>query len=227
MSTLTGNVKRIPYSKKKSLYIEQEGKVIARECTFCNKMKPLKEFGFDKKAFAHARAICNECIPKKEASIPIKKKMIRDANKQSYLRKYRTTHKENTTHRVIRESRRRARQIGLPDTFNIKDYNKTMEFFSYKCALTGTDKDVELDHVIPLSIKKVGTVYGNMLPLTRELNKSKSNKNIFKWFEENSSEFSLNVKNFKKAIEFLATSNNMTPAEYKEFVFKCFDSQSP
>lgn len=107
------------------------------------------------------------------------------------------------------------------DDLNIDDLVKTAEFFDYKCALSGEKIELEWDHVIPQSVLKNGGYYGNIIPLHAKLNGSKSDTNIFEWFEANRQRFELSEKKFNRLISFLAEANEMSIEEYKEHVYRC------
>lgn len=96
-----------------------------------------------------------------------------------------------------------------------------METFNYSCALTGETNNVHLDHVIPVSWKKVGTTFSNMIPLNKKINSSKGNKNVFEWYENNKERLGLEDEKFNTMIEYMAQLNNMTTEEYKAYVYEC------
>lgn len=217
-----GALKLIPNSKSGARFIEIEGETVARECTVCNEIKKLSEFGVDKKAFAGRRAICGKCVSRRYASRTINEKEKYKQAKREW--RERTGYKPNPIRKVIRESRRRARISQLADDLTIDQYHSTMSHFSGVCSLSGESENVELDHVLPLAIGRGGTTMGNMLPLRRDLNKSKSDKNIFEWFRENKAQFGLCEERFKTAITFLSSTNKMTTEEYQIYVYWCHNN---
>lgn len=88
---------------------------------------------------------------------------------KDYVREYNKLHREAER---TRKARREARKIGLPDTFKIQDWQRCLEYFSYKCAVCGRGKSnqvaVATDHWIPLSDPRPdnpGTVATNIIPL--------------------------------------------------------------
>lgn len=102
---------------------------------------------------------------------------------------------------------------------------RTLEFFEGACALTGKRDDIHWDHVIPLSVGNVGTVRGNMIPLDAELNRRKSNLNIFEWFERCKSRLGLSEERFNRLIDFLSEENGMSKDEYRSFCYTQFENE--
>lgn len=117
-------------------------------------------------------------------------------------------------------NRRRAVAKGVQHSLTSSDIANIVARFDNTCALTGSTK-FEIDHVIPLSVKKVGTEKGNIIPLSQRLNRSKKDKNLFEWFHENKIRLKLDENKFNDLIEWLALENNMTTSEYRNFVYKC------
>jgi len=140
----------------------------------------------------------------------------REANKESIAERMRNYQADNLESYRIRKQRRRARKQALPDTYAPED--KT-----FTCDLTGTP-DVHLDHVIPLSIGHGGTIEENMLPLRGDLNLSKSDHNIFEWFDANHERLGLSQRKFDELIAYLSDLNGLTPEEYREYVYWCHDN---
>jgi hypothetical protein len=145
-------------------------------------------------------------------------------DKKEYLtelsRNWRRNNPEKAT--LIIE-RRRARKKALPDDFTEEQMTETLNFFG-GCALTGETDSLHWDHVIPLATNIGGTTFGNMIPLRSDLNTSKSDANIFEWFERNKERFNLSQTNFDRLVERLAEVNGMTAAEYRDFVYECFNT---
>ena len=97
-------------------------------------------------------------------------------------------------------------------------FQSTIDKFEGRCVLTGSECDLSVDHVIPIS-KGGGTVEGNLICIRRDLNSSKNNKNIFDWFFENKTRFSLCEDKFNKVIKYLSEVNNMSVDEYKKYTY--------
>jgi hypothetical protein len=93
-------------------------------------------------------------------------------------------------------------------------------YFGNACALTGRKYNIEKEHAIPQSIGG-GFTFENIYPLTKSLNVSKYNHNIFEWFEANRQRFELSQERFDKLIDWLASANAMTTEEYRDYVYWC------
>lgn len=117
--------------------------------------------------------------------------------------------------------RRKARMNALVNDFTDDDRTNLLEKFGGKCALTGKDVPIQLDHVIPIAIGHGGTTKGNMLPIWQRINSSKNDRNIFEWYERNAERFEVCPERFRRAIEYIADLNDMTYDEYREYVYDC------
>lgn len=138
-----------------------------------------------------------------------------------YIKKWR---KENHEKFKIQKQRRKTLIKELRSDWTLEEKEKTWSFFNNVCALTGETNNIHPDHAIPVSIGHGGTFYGNMYPLCAKLNISKNNNNIFTWFNENKDRFHLSQKRFDILIEYLASLNEMTINEYKNYVFWCHNN---
>ncbi|MCM3725097.1 hypothetical protein M3226_05215 [Neobacillus cucumis] len=120
-------------------------------------------------------------------------------------------------------------QNNTSNTLTNKEKERIMEECNYSCMLTGANKEVDLDHFIPLNLGDIvfeygigGTTYENMIPLTSSLNKSKGAQNPFTWFEKAKFKFNLDSNNWNKALDYMAKKNKMTRSEYKNRINACF-----
>src|SRR5690625_638161 len=98
------------------------------------------------------------------------------------------------------------------------DFSSTINRFDGKCALTGSEYNLSVDHVIPIS-KGGGTVEGNLICIRRDLNSSKNNSNIFDWFYENKNRFNLCERRFMNVMKRLSELNGMSLDEYKKYTY--------
>lgn len=146
-------------------------------------------------------------------NVPLLEKM---GNQQGFIwyPEYRKVDSKHT-------SRRKARKESLVDDFTDQQRSKMFSSFGSKCALTGKDVPLHVDHVMPLAIGHGGTTASNMLPIWQRINSSKGAKNIFEWYEENGDRFEVLPELFDKAIEYLADLNEMTTHEYRDYVYEC------
>lgn len=124
---------------------------------------------------------------------------------------------------IAAAQRRRTRINFLRDDFSPEDALKLRSDFGGRCVFTGSLK-YALDHVIPVVSGHGGTYYGNLIPLRKDLNSSKNDKNIFEWFEANRQRFELDQSRFDSLIAKLAEQNDMTTEEYREYVYWCHDN---
>jgi hypothetical protein len=138
--------------------------------------------------------------------------------KNAYDRKWR---RENPEKEALIKQRRRAVKRALPNDLTSEKYMETLNYFGNACALTGIRENIELEHAIPLSIGHGGTTFGNCYPITRGLNQSKYNYNMFEWFDENKDRFELSQDRFNRLVDWLAIANNMTVEEYRDYVYEC------
>lgn len=124
----------------------------------------------------------------------------------------------------LASARRESRLNRLVNDFTDIQEEEMRTKFNNVCALTGKDIPTHVDHVIPVSIGHGGTTLPNMLPIGQRLNSSKGAKNIFEWYKENGDRFEVLPEMFDRAIEYLASLNDMTVNEYRDYVYECHDN---
>lgn len=115
------------------------------------------------------------------------------------------------------ENRCKSRNKFLPYSLKGTDY---LELKKSNCFLSG-EKQTEIDHFISMSTGHGGTYKGNLIKLSKSLNKSKGQKNPFEWIETRNEQ---EKDKFKKVIEILATENNLTVLEFIDFVNWCYEN---
>lgn len=120
--------------------------------------------------------------------------------------------------------RRKTRTNALINDLTAEDRAEILARFNNKCALTGRDVPLHLDHVIPVAVGHGGTTKANILPVWQRINSSKSDRNIFEWYEENGERFGVCPSKFSESIEYLAGLNGMTFEEYKDYVYDCHEN---
>lgn len=118
---------------------------------------------------------------------------------------------------------RRAKELSLPHSLEESDIDSVINKFQ-GCALSYAE-DAQIDHFIPLSIGGPGSVLGNIITISQKLNSSKGTKNPFEWFSENKERLSLPQNKFDAVVLYLANINSMSVAEYREYVYKCFNKE--
>lgn len=201
--------------------------VEGKHCNKCEEWRPLTDYYKKKRGLGGRNQTCKYCRreqeqKRREKDIDSKEKM------RVYMREYRKVKGEELK-KYHREHARKngyslnykARKQTLPDTLTNEDITQTMTYFENSCFLT-EDKNYHLDHVIPLKLNVLGTEKKNILPLRQDLNLSKSNKNIFEWYEEFKDFYSLSDERFIKGISYIAELNGMTYEEYKKYVFSLY-----
>ena len=77
------------------------------------------------------------------------------------------------------------------------------------------------EHFIPVSWGHGGTYMGNVYLLQDSLNFSKSNQNPFEWIKRKEIKKEVDMKSWKKLINYLASRNNLSVDEFKEYVYWC------
>lgn len=234
--------------RKKSVWYENaEGEIIAKVCVKCGNTKLFEDFPKHKTGLGGREATCKICKAKatrvwyeenRETALEkdlIYNKMNREQraelsrkwyenNRDRAAERYRNWYKENPEQRALLYHRRRARKASLPDTLTSEEYAITLEYFGNSCALTGVSDNIEKEHAIPLSIGHGGTTFGNCYPMTKSLNISKYNRNIFEWFEANRQRFELSQERFDNLIAWLASANAMAVEEYRDYVYWCHEN---
>lgn len=134
-------------------------------------------------------------------------------NKEIVLKGKKKEYRKNKDKYRAARLRRKARVRMLEHNFTDSDRIKILNDFNDSCCLTGRSEDIHMDHVLPLC-KGGGTVVGNIVPLSGELNLSKNDRNLFTWFEDNEDRFNLDRKKFNDLVKYLAEQNNLTVSEY-------------
>lgn len=114
--------------------------------------------------------------------------------------------------------KRKQLEKALPREFNGKLWVSIVERFGGHCALTDS-KYFTVDHFIPVAWGHGGLTISNVYPLDAELNKSKSDKNPFVWYEENRDQ--IEEERWNELVFYIAIQNDLTVEEFREYVFWC------
>lgn len=139
-------------------------------------------------------------------------------NKEKQLEKYKKWKKENPDKIKEYNLKWRAQHKNLPTNLSEEDF---IELQNSKCYLTNSE-DKEIDHFIAISTGHGGHYKGNLIPLNSSLNSSKHNKNPYEWIKTQNE---MEKKQFDKLAGNLAFLNGLTPNEYKEFVYWCYENK--
>lgn len=93
-------------------------------------------------------------------------------------RRYYITNKAVFT---TKAQRRRAKKLALPASLTAAQWDEVKSCFNNRCAYCGQDKNLTLDHFIPVS--KGGELsINNVLPSCTSCNSSKGAKDYFEWY---------------------------------------------
>ena len=189
--------------------------ISGKECTICGNWNTLDNYAKDKRGLGGRESKCKACVAEFGRN-------FRESNKEREAERLSKWRKANPEKETLKKQRRRAREKDLPDNFTKEQMSATLEYFG-GCSLTGDDAGIDWDHAIPLATGEVGTVFGNMIPLRSDLNKSKNDSNLFEWFSTNKERFNLSQPKFDRLIEWLAEVNDMTIEQYRTYTYKCFE----
>lgn len=207
--------------------VETKNGILGKECKKCYVWKPLTKFNKGHSAGGKS-FFCKGCLSVLRKASYEKNKEVENLrstlwekeNRERVLTRRRLKYKEYRVHKL----NRRARQRYLKNDFTIKQRESIFKRFNYSCALTGVSEEVHWDHVIPLATGHGGTTYSNMIPLHSTLNLSKNDQNIFEWFNKNKVKFELSEERFNSLIDWIASNNHMSYAEYKKYVYWCHEN---
>jgi len=219
--------------------------VQAKNCTRCGQIKPLTEFYSHKDGVGGRRPTCKQCICSEGKKYreykgeEFKQKMseYRERNREkirNYHRQWSAENREkirewNRTHYKkkkpayrVKWQRREAVKRRLPAEINTRVMERILDQFNGCCALTGKDGEIHLDHFIALSTGHGGTYEGNLIPLIKEMNLSKNSQNPFEWVKTRED---IDPEMFERVVAYLAHLNGLSPEEYKDFVYWCYENK--
>ncbi len=199
-------------------------------CRDCKNIKLRSDFtpGASKAKYV---SVCIECGRKNDKeyrdSLPPEKR--REAWKR-----YKATHekyekerlqkwiKENKDKFIAISQRRRTREKKLEDTLTGKEWADTLEYFNNTCSVCDSQKNIQLDHWIPISWGQIGNIKENVVPLCKFHNMSKKNRNPNKWITVVDD---LIEEKINKVYEYLADLNQFSVDEYKVFIDLCYEER--
>lgn len=218
--------KKVTSRNWKTIYYENDfGEIVAKVCSTCEEVKRLDEFTIAKKKLGGRDSRCRTCrltyYKENKQNYALYGQKYREENREKDAERKRKWRKENLESAVLSTQKRRARKKSLLNNFTNEQMIETLNYFG-GCALTGR-KEIQWDHVIPLTTGHGGTIFGNMIPLNVELNQSKHTANIFEWFKSNKQRYLLSQARFDKLIQWLAITNNMTIEGYRNYIYKCHE----
>lgn len=201
-----------------------------------NSEKYRRPYSEEKKEYMRNYRLTNaEHIKRSEKSYKeAHKAEISEYNKQYYrahkdkileysAKRFKVYYKLNRSEFIARAQQRRAKEKALPHTATAETVDDIFDKFNYKCPISGSS-NISVDHFIAINTGCVGHVKENLIPLDLTLNKSKKDRNPFKWAEELTDE---QLLGFYETIAYLAEVNHMTTLEYQDFVNECYTKNSP
>ena len=151
-------------------------------CNHCKEIKPVSEFGKDRRNKDGLNGYCKAC-----------KKLYNDAQK-GYRAAYRLSHLEKYGCRgrqlsaedgKIKRARYKAVVYGNVGTFTKSDIENCLDFFGHECAYSGVPltKGYSLDHVAPLSKGGENEIH-NIVPCLDIVNIRKAAQDWELWYVE-------------------------------------------
>lgn len=149
--------------------------------------------------------------------------VYQEKHRERYRELSRNWKRNNGAKSSLSNLNRRARIKELPYTLIFEEMVEIANHFKGGCALTAS-KEFHWDHVIPISTGHGGTTFSNMIPLRGDLNISKSDNNLFDWFEASRQRFKIPKENFDRLIKWLGKANGMTVEEYRNYVNWCHEN---
>lgn len=143
-------------------------------------------------------------------------------NREYYRIKNRIWCMENPEKERLHVEKRRALRNKLENTLTNEEWERILDDFNYSCALSEYAENMSLEHFVPLTVGHCGTTKENCYPMESSLNSSKNGKNPFEWIKTQPVQYQHEF--YHKLLPHLASINNMTIREYKNFVNWCFDN---
>jgi len=157
-----------------------------KTCSKCGKTKPLEDFYRDKGMPDGRRGDCKVCNCRKARKYYHENK----DDIRVYRRKYYKEHKEEILKYQLHYARANKDKIEAyrRNYRSRKHQNKTykvtdkdcLTIKNRPCMMCGSRKDIQLDHVIPVSRNGNHSI-GNLQPLCKPCNTSKANKYMIEW----------------------------------------------
>lgn len=191
-----------------------------KKCNMCLQHLSLEKFGRKAKGYLGVKARCKECLNKQQKKFYSESSEYRKYQKE-YTNEWRNNNKKRASeiamkNKIARKGqkiRRRTLKSYLPNDLTAKDLSSLLDGYS---------DNYHIDHFLPLSIGHGGTYLGNLIVVPQNWNVTKSAKNPFEWCNEYLNDQDKDV--YMSKVLDLATLNNMTLDEFKEFTYWCFDN---
>ncbi len=149
-------------------------------------------------------------------------KKYREENREIFRKSNRMHAEKNASKLRVKSHVNMAKGKGLLANWSEDEYREMMEYFDYKCAISGKKESLEVDHFIPLSTGYGGTHKGNLVPLNATINQSKAFLNPFEWIKGRSDK---EKNNFKKVVSYLSEINKINVSDFERYVYKCYETK--
>ena len=125
-----------------------------KHCTDCGQYKLLDDFSTDNRKRANKRSYCKICAAKRARKYRRENQKVYRANKR------------------IEKARRRAWEHSARGDFSIDDWQTILTRYGSKCLRCGALRDLQPDHVVPLSLGGPHSL-DNIQPLCGRCNREK------------------------------------------------------
>ena len=119
------------------------------------------------------------------------KEYFQECNKQwlqdnkEYHKEYRKTPQGQVV-KFNSRCRRRTKEAALGNGITVEQWQECMQFFGWKCAYSGEplkEGNRSLDHITPLNSGGDNEIW-NVVPMYRNYNSSKNDKEMLEWYKE-------------------------------------------
>jgi 5-methylcytosine-specific restriction endonuclease McrA len=192
--------------------------VDTKKCTCCGLIKDLSNFYKCSKGFLKRKAICKECNKKEFGAADRERaNKWRKDNLSRSSERTRRWKAENPDKVSVINRRRDARQSLLPDTLTQAEWEDTLRYFNWSCAICANPNGVQMDHWIPISSGVGGTYKENLIPLCANHNVTKNAKNPNVWC--------VSLYGYKHRVnqiyDYLAELNGLSVEDYRDYIDVC------
>lgn len=196
-SIRVGKYVREKYGSLLNYFLEKDGEFLLDNmflsCSCCGKILSLENFCEDKQRLWGMYGKCRKCH-----------------------REITNEWASNNPDKIFENNQKRREMAEvLPFIFTSEDWIVVREKTVGKCSVSCNNRNISIDHFIPIAIGHGGTFIENLIPLNRNLNSSKGSQNPFEWAKSKQI-------NIQRLVLQLSYSNCLTPTEYEAFVNWCF-----
>ena len=164
-----------------------------KRCSRCKEIKPVSEFGKDRRNKDGLLIYCKSCKRKINASqadyrkeymkqylVTYQKSPERREHERLYSREYRKLHPDkNASYSANYRAITKSNGGKITD----QDIQECLEYFNYECAYSGVPltNEYQIDHVVPISKGGTNDIH-NVVPCLPVINLRKSSKDFETWY---------------------------------------------